>query len=576
MGNSLDSFRLALAQINSTVGDFKANGGKLIHGMQQAEALGADMVAFPELAVTGYPPEDLLLKPSFLKANTALLKNVAANCGNTAAVVGYVESSDDVYNAAAMLHNGKVAGVFRKHLLPDYGVFDEERYFKSGSRNYVFVIAGVRVGISICEDIWHAHGPAEEQVGAGADLVVSINASPYHIGKQAERESMIAKRAAVNRTWVAYVNCVGGQDELVFDGGSFICDPSGEVVARALQFAEDMLVIDIPLSPAHGKKKTGSRDIPHIDVIDVSKQPAHAERPTIETRIVEPLDRLAEIYDALVVGTRDYVIKNGFQKVIIGLSGGIDSSLTACVAADAIGPENVLGLMLPSRFSSKGSIDDARKLAEDLGLSHRSISIDEAYACVVSNLGEEFNADKPGQSEENIQARLRAVIWMALSNKLGNLVLVTSNKSEVATGYTTLYGDMAGGFSPLKDVYKTLVYELARYRNELGNNPVIPESVFSKPPSAELRPNQRDDDTLPPYELLDPILKAYIEEDLDLDGIVGRGFDVEVVKFVLAMVDRNEFKRRQGSVGVKITQRAFGRDRRMPITNLFPKNHPSN
>ncbi len=572
----MESFRLVLAQINSTVGDFEGNGDKLLHGMRQAEALGADLVAFPELAIAGYPPEDLLLKPSFLAANKAMLESVAAQCGSTAAVVGYVDSSDDVFNAAAVLHTGRVVGAFRKHLLPDYGVFDEERYFKAGSRNFVFVIAGAKVGISICEDIWHAHGPAGAQVGAGADVIVSINASPYHAGKRVERERMIAERAADNHAWIAYVNCVGGQDELVFDGGSFVCDPSGEVVARARQFGEDMLVVDIqPSTGAKGRRKASSTSKQAVSVIDVSAEPAHAERPQVETRVVEPLDRLAEIYEALVTGTRDYVVKNGFHGVIIGLSGGVDSSLTACVAADALGPQNVLGLILPSRFSSPGSITDASTLAENLGVELRSLSIDEAYACVASVLGEGFDVNVPQQPEENIQARLRAVIWMALSNKEGRLVLVTSNKSEVATGYTTLYGDMAGGFSPLKDVYKTLVYELARYRNGQGKKPVIPESVLTKEPSAELRPNQRDADTLPPYDLLDAILEIYIEEDLDFDDIVARGFDADVVRRVLAMVDRSEFKRRQGAVGVKITQRAFGRDRRMPITNLFPKNRPS-
>lgn len=569
------SFRLALAQINSTVGDFKGNGDKLLKGLEQAEAFGVDLIAFPELAITGYPPEDLLFKPSFLEANTSTLKRIAAKSRKAVAVIGYVEHSEKVFNAAALLHMGKLVGGFRKHLLPDYGVFDEERYFEAGSRNRVFEVSGARIGISICEDIWHAHGPATEQVSAGADLVVSINASPYHIGKQAEREEMIARRARDSKAWVAYVNCVGGQDELVFDGGSFICDSGGDVAARAMQFEEDLLVIDIDL-PVAGDRMRKPKPEKDVEVIDVSSEPASVERPSIESKMVEPLERMSEIYKALVTGTHDYVIKNGFQKVIIGLSGGIDSSLTACVAADAVGPENVLGLILPSRFSSTGSATDARALAENLGVTHRNLSIDEAYASVVDTLGEGFDADAPQQAEENIQARLRAVIWMALSNKLGHLVLVTSNKSEVATGYTTLYGDMAGGFSPLKDVYKMLVYELARYRNKLGKKPVIPESVFTKAPSAELRPNQRDQDTLPPYDLLDQILNAYIEEDLDLDDIVEMGFDAEVVKLVLSMVDRSEFKRRQGAVGVKITQRAFGRDRRMPITNLFPRNRPSN
>ncbi|HEY69444.1 MAG TPA: NAD+ synthase [Anaerolineae bacterium] len=578
-------FRLVLAQINSTVGDFATNAEKVIAGMRQAKELGADLVAFPELAITGYPPEDLLLKPSFLQANKAALEHITTKSGDTTAVVGCVDAVEGcVYNAAALLHQGRLVSIFHKHLLPDYGVFDEERYFTAGFQNYVFVIAGVKVGITVCEDLWHAHGPMAAQAGAGASLVVSINASPYHSGKQIERENMISRLAADNRSWVAYVNCVGGQDELVFDGGSFVCDARGEVVARTCQFQEDVLAIDITFddpesSPSEikppKKRKPKALSKRAIEVIEVSSQPAHAELPSIEIPSIEPLTQLEEIYQALVTGTRDYVIKNGFQDVILGLSGGVDSSLVACIAADAVGPENVLGLILPSRFSSPGSIEDARNLAENLGIQHRTLSIDELYGQVVAILGEGFDADAPQQPEENIQARMRAVLWMALSNRLGSLVLVGGNKSEVATGYATLYGDMAGGFSPLKDVYKTLVYKLAAYRNEQGEKPVIPADVLTKEPSAELRPNQSDSDSLPPYDVLDPILEGYIEGDLDFEDLVERCFDAEDVKCVLNLVDRNEFKRRQGPVGVKITERAFGRDRRMPITNAFPKNRPS-
>ena len=578
-------FRLVLAQINSTVGDFATNAEKVIGGIQQAKELGADLVAFPELAITGYPPEDLLLKPSFLTANMATLERIAARSGDTTAVVGCVDVvNGGVYNAAALLHMGKVAGIYHKHLLPDYGVFDEERYFKAGFQNYIFVIAGVKVGITVCEDLWHAHGPMDAQAGEGARLVVSINASPYHSGKFVEREDMISKLALSSRAWVAYVNCIGGQDELVFDGGSFVCDTSGQVVARARQFQEDMFAIDISFDDAdvsHSenkpskKRKKKALSKRAIEMIEISTQSAHTEHPAVEPPAVEPLAPLAEIYQALVTGTRDYVIKNGFQAVILGLSGGVDSSLVACIAADAVGPENVLGLILPSRFSSPDSVEDARTIAENLGIQHRTLSIDELYGEAVTILGDGFHADMPQQPEENIQARMRAVLWMALSNKLGSLVLVGGNKSEVATGYATLYGDMAGGFSPLKDVYKTMVYKLAYYRNEQGEKPVIPGSVLTKAPSAELRSNQRDTDSLPPYDVLDPILEGYIEGDLDFDDLVASGFDAEVVKCVLNLVDRNEFKRRQGPVGVKITERAFGRDRRMPITNAFPKNRPS-
>jgi NAD+ synthase (glutamine-hydrolysing) len=442
---ALKPFRLVLAQINSTVGDFETNAEKVIDGIQRAEELRADLVAFPELAITGYPPEDLLLKSSFIAANKATLERITARSGETVAVVGCVDVVDEnVYNAAALLHKGKMAGVFHKHLLPDYGVFDEERYFQAGSRNYVYVIAGVMVGITVCEDLWHTHGPMNAQVNAGADLVVSINASPYHAGKQTEREGMISKRAAESHARVAYVNCVGGQDELVFDGGSFVCDASGKVVARAHQFQEDLLVIDIafeepPSTPSesesHKRPKRLSMSKRAFEVIEISSRPAHTDRPAIETSVVEPLEPTQEIYHALMMGTRDYVLKNGFQRVILGLSGGVDSSLVACLAADAIGAEKVLGLILPSRFSSPGSVEDARTLAENLGIQHRTISIDELYSRVVALLGEGFDADSPQQPEENIQARMRAVLWMALSNKLDSLVLVGGNKSEVATGY---------------------------------------------------------------------------------------------------------------------------------------------
>ncbi len=565
--------RVALAQINPTVGDYQGNLERILRCIRLAEEQGADLVAFPELALPGYPPEDLLLKPSFVADGLEALDALAKEVRDTAAVVGFVDKDDDLYNAAAVLHQGRVAGVYRKHYLPNYGVFDEERYFQAGpERQPVYVVRGVTVGISICEDIWYPGGPVLLQGLSGCEVAVNINGSPYHVGKQAFRERMVATRATDNVMAVAYVNMVGGQDELVFDGNSLVVDQQGNTVARGPSFEEALVVADLDAeavfrSRLHDpRRRRTKRELEALPKIVLSETPA-APRPPAAPTWHEPLRDWAEVYRALVVGTRDYVRKNRFKQVVIGLSGGIDSSLVACIAVDALGPENVVGVSMPSRYSSAASKEDAYQLARNLGIRILTIPIEKVFSAMLDTLSEVFAGTRPDVTEENIQARIRGNILMALSNKFGYLVLTTGNKSELAVGYATLYGDMAGGFAVIKDVPKTWVYALARYRNSIS--PVIPESVLIKEPSAELRPGQRDVDTLPPYEVLDPILKMYVEEDSSPEDIVLAGFDEATVRRVVGMVDRNEYKRRQAAPGVKITPRAFGRDRRLPITNWY-------
>jgi NAD+ synthase (glutamine-hydrolysing) len=570
--------RVALAQMNSTVGDLSGNADRVIAMIEQAREAGVDIVAFPELVITGYPPEDLLLKPRFIRDNRAQLDRVAKATRSIVAIVGFVDSQSDILNAAAVIANGEIVGIQHKHYLPNYGVFDEDRYFRAGRGGPLFVVHDVPIGVNICEDMWYPIGPATYQASAGAEVIINVNASPYHVGKHVQRERMLATRAADNRVIVCAVQMVGGQDELVYDGGSVIFDDEGRLVARAPQFEEHLLVADLPIGDVFGARLHDPRrrkeSISHVEGrpelrrVNVSL-PAPIARAPVSAIISPFLDREAEIYQALVVGTRDYVVKNGFQKVIIGLSGGIDSSLTAAIAADAVGPENVVGVSLPSRYSSPGSRDDARDLANRLGIEYLSISIEEMFAAALGSLAPVFAGTEPNIAEENLQARIRGNTWMALSNKFGYLALTAGNKSEMATGYATLYGDMAGGFAVIKDVLKTLVYQLAVYRNSRDEQPVIPDAVLMKEPSAELRPDQRDVDSLPPYEILDPILEAYVEEDRDIDEIVSLGFDIATVRRVVAMVDRSEYKRRQAPPGVKITTRAFGRDRRLPITNRY-------
>ncbi len=571
------TFRLVMAQINPTVGDLEGNTARILDRVDQARGLRADLVAFPELAITGYPPEDLLLKPQFLRENMRKMRQVAEASRGICVVVGFVDAGELVHNAAAVAHDGRLVDVYRKIYLPNYGVFDEVRYFEPGSGCPVYVVNGAAVGVNICEDIWYAEGPAAVQGDSGAELIVNINGSPFHAGKRDQREEMLAARASENGFYVAYVNLVGGQDELVFDGGSVVFGPAGQPVARGAQFEEDLIAVDLdietmrdsrPNDPApRGERAAASDTLGPPRVLPIS---GHAPRnlPSLPTRR-EPTryDPAEEVYRALVAGTRDYVRKCGFSKVIVALSGGIDSSLVATVAADALGPENVVGVSMPSRYSSGGSVEDARALAANLGIRLLSLPIEPPFAAFLDTLAPHFDGMAPNEAEENLQSRIRGNLVMALSNKMGWMVLTTGNKSEMAVGYATIYGDMAGGYAVIKDVPKTMVYELARRRNAAGDGPLIPRSVLEKPPSAELRPDQTDQDSLPPYDVLDPILKAYVEEDVAFDGIVAQGFDEDVVKLVVGLVDRSEHKRRQSPPGIKITPRSFGRDRRMPIAN---------
>ncbi len=550
--------RVALGQINATVGDLPGNVERILAAVRGAREAGADVVALPELAVTGYPPEDLVLRPQFVADNRRALDAVVAGSGDIAVVAGFVEEAGGaLHNAAAVISDGRLVDIYRKRLLPNYGVFDERRYFEPGRCAPVHVIGGAPVGVSVCEDIWRAGGPAAEQARAGAGLILNINGSPYHRGKRAARERMLAERARETGAAVAYVNMVGGQDELVFDGGSVVVAPSGEPIARAPQFEEALLLCDLEV-PDSAASADGGR------VFASGPGPGG---PPVAPRTAPALCDLAEVYAALVTGTRDYVRKTGFERAVVGLSGGIDSSLVAAVAADALGPGGVLGVSMPSRYSSAGSVEDARALAASLGIELVSASIEPAFSALLGTLDPLFAGAGPDVTEENLQSRVRGNIVMALSNKLGHLALTTGNKSEYATGYATLYGDMSGGFAVIKDVPKTLVYDLCRHRNAAGE--VIPRSVIEKPPSAELRPGQLDRDSLPPYAVLDPILEAYVERDLPYADIVAMGHGAETVRSVIALVDRAEYKRRQAPPGVKITGRNFGRDRRMPIINRY-------
>ncbi len=571
--------RIAMAQINTTVGDFDGNVKKILENIDAARSRGADIVTFPELAVCGYPPEDLLFKPQFIQANLDSLQKIAHESQGITVITGFVDTDNDIYNAAAILNEGKIAGIYHKIYLPNYGVFDENRYFHAGSDCPVFIIGGVGIGITICEDIWYEVGPATVQANTGAEVIVNISASPYHAGKGASREKMIATRAADNVAIFAYNNAIGGQDELVFDGHSVIMDEKGNLIARGKQFEEDLIIADLDVEsifrarlhdPRQRKEELlGEQRRWNQKRIVVSETPFSGEHPVQKKQQPELLDLPTEVYRALVVGTRDYVRKSGFQKVVIGLSGGIDSAIVAAIAADALGGENVVGVSMPSRYSSEGSKTDAQRIAENFKFRLLNIPIEKIYQAYLETLSEPFTGTVPDTTEENVQARIRGNLLMALSNKFGWLVLTTGNKSEYATGYTTLYGDMAGGFAVIKDVPKTMVYKIARKRNQMAGRELIPESVFTKPPSAELRPDQKDTDSLPPYEILDPILTAYVEDDKSVEQIIALGFDKATVQKTAKLVDRSEYKRRQAPPGVKITTRAFGRDRRLPIVNHF-------
>jgi len=573
--------RIGLAQINPTVGDLEGNVRKVLEGVERARTLGCDVVAFPELAIPGYPPEDLLFKPAFIEANLDALDAVVRGSAGLTVVVGFVDRRDDIMNAAAVIHDRALAGIYHKRYLPNYGVFDENRYFQAGTETPVFELGGpggAVFGVNICEDLWYPTGPSTAQALAGAELIVTITSSPYHAGKVRFREKMLATRAADNVVCLAYANLVGGQDELVFDGQSMIFNELGERVALGRAFEEDFVVADLDLEGVFRARLRDSRrrkeKLAAAEPVRRIALPPLSERahPALPESAVEFLDADAEIYAALVLGTRDYVRKNGFRRVVIGLSGGIDSALTAAIAVDALGRESVVGVSMPSPFSSAGTKADARRVARNLGIEFLTLPITAAYRAFRRILAQPFKGLKEDVAEENVQARVRGTLLMTLSNKLGWLVLTTGNKSEMGVGYCTLYGDMAGGFAVIKDVPKTMVYRLARYRNARDGRPVIPESVLTRAPSAELRPNQTDQDTLPPYEVLDPILEAYVEENRSLADIVALGYDEATVRKVVAMVDRNEYKRRQAPPGVKITPRAFGRDWRLPIVNRF--RHP--
>ena len=566
--------RVALAHLNPTVGDLDGNLGKMLDAYDRAVAAGCDVVAFPELSTTGYPPEDLVLKSGFVADNLAALGKFAAHTGRCAAVVGFVDQDRDLYNAAAVCAGGEIVGRYHKRLLPNTTVFDEARYFTPGHGSdplELFLIGGVKVGISICEDVWSPFGPVATQAAAGAEVSININGSPYRADKAAERERLLATRASDAHTALLYVNQVGGQDELVFDGGSVAFDHEGRLLARAPQFVEDLLIVDVPVPPVYRKRLLDPRGriteamlpIVHVSDADVARAEA------VPAQVAELLDPDRELYDALVLGTRDYCRKNGFTDVVIGLSGGIDSTFVACVAVDALGAEHVHGVSMPSRYSSDHSKSDAALLAENLGIDFRTISIEPAFQAYLDMLEPSLAGRPPGLTQENIQSRCRGQLLMALSNEFGWMVLTTGNKSELAVGYFTIYGDSAGGYSVIKDVLKTRLYELCRYVNRVAGREVIPEAVITKPPSAELREDQRDDQSLPAYEVLDPILSLYVEDDRTAAEIVELGHDEAMVRRVTRLVDIAEYKRRQSPPGVRVSRKAFGKDRRLPITNGY-------
>jgi NAD+ synthase (glutamine-hydrolysing) len=562
------------------MGDIEGNKEKIIKYIEMAVEKEADLVVFPELAITGYPPEDLLFKPHFVKRNLEALEEIARHLPKSlVAVVGFVDENGDIFNAAAVLNDRKIQAKYYKNYLPNYGVFDEMRYFQKGYKALVFLMEDVKVGVTICEDIWYPGGPARlESLLGDADLIVNISASPYYVGKLSWRERMLSVRANDNLSTVAYVNFVGGQDELIFDGASLVVNENGKIIGRARQFEEDLLVVDVDLlniSKSRAKDPRRRQDkyssLIEFEKVDIVRLPfkRSVKKSVIINRIESAFGTVAEVYNALVLATRDYVRKNGMKKVVIGLSGGMDSSLVACIAVDALGRENVIGISMPGPFSSNHSKEDARTLAENLGIEFLTIPIVDVYNSFLGLFKPVFE-DRPFDiTEENLQARIRGVILMALSNKFGWLVLTTGNKSEISTGYSTLYGDTAGGFAVIKDVYKTFVYKLAEYVNQKAGKEIIPRRVFEKAPSAELRENQTDQDKLPPYEILDRILKLYVEDDYSVEEIISQGFDEETVRKVALMVDTNEYKRRQMPPGPKITHRAFGKDRRLPITNGF-------
>jgi NAD+ synthase (glutamine-hydrolysing) len=563
--------RVAAAQINTCVGDLEGNAALILEAYDAAESAGAQLIVFPELTITGYPPEDLLFRAGFVTRAEEILAEIQSQTRGLVALVGFPQANRVLHNAAAILAAGKCLGVYQKNLLPNYAVFDEERYFQPGVEVGPLVeVDGIKVGVSICEDVWSSSGPVQAQADGGAQLLVNLNASPYHFNKDLERESMLATRAADAGAPLVYCNLVGGQDELVFDGASLVFDGEGQMIARAKAFADDLLVVDVPVDEVYLRQQIEprGRDVAQqLPVVIAANSVAPTER--LAPRVEPALGDSAELYQALVLGTRDYVTKNGFTEVVIGMSGGIDSTLVTTIAVDALGADRVHGISMPSRYSSDGSVSDAEKLAMNLGIDFRIIPIEPAHAAIVEMLRPSFEGLEADVTEENIQSRVRGVTWMALSNKFGWMVLTCSNKSEAAVGYATLYGDTAGGFAVIKDVPKLVVYELCRYRNSVGDGEVIPVEVLTKPPSAELRPDQRDDQSLPAYEVLDPIIEAYVDDDMTRGEIIAAGHDPETVHRIARLIDLAEYKRRQSPPGPRISSKAFGKDRRIPITNRF-------
>jgi NAD+ synthase (glutamine-hydrolysing) len=569
--------RLALAQVDPVVGDLDGNREQILGKIGEAREAAADLVLLPELAVTGYPPEDLLLRPGFVRAARASLERIAAETRELVALVGVPLFDGDLFNACAICADGEVRGVYRKRFLPNYGVFDEDRYFAAGRDLVIVEAAGARIGVTICEDMWQPGPPATELALAGAELLVNISASPFHVGREREREAMFRQRALDNVCFVAFCNTVGGQDELVFDGHSLVLDDEGEVLARAPGFEECLLVVDVDPSAVVARRLRDVRrralarelpELPEVTTIRVELPQRGISEP-VEPTHVPFADELEQMRRALVLGLRDYVRKNGFEEVVVGVSGGIDSAVTAALAVDALGPEYVHCISMPSRYSSEATRTDARRLAENLGCDFRELPIEPMVEAFDGVLAEPFAGREPDLAEENLQARTRGTLLMALSNKFGWLLVATGNKSELSVGYATLYGDMAGGFALLKDVFKTDVFRLARHLNERAGRDLVPQSTIDRAPSAELREDQSDEDSLPPYAELDRVLEAYVEEDRSLDELSADGFDPDVVTRAVALIDRAEYKRRQAPPGVRLRPKAFGRDRRTPITNRW-------
>ena len=565
-----DLLRIAMAQINSSVGDFEGNKRKIIDCIDQAKSIKADIIAFPELAITGYPPQDLLFNTKFIETNLEVLDGIVTESNDITSIIGFVDKdqNDNIYNSAAIISDKTLQGVYHKIHLPNYGVFDEKRYFSKGSKTKLIVLGKTKIGVSICEDIWHPNGPILEQALQGAQLSININGSPYHAGKKKVREDLLKSHSINHQLFIGYINMVGGQDELVFDGNSMLLNPNGEIIAQANQFEEDLVFTDLKINEP---KLEREKPLVTQHVINESIQLSDdltQNKPVLQRNSPVQYDQIGEIYAALVLGTKDYVHKCGFQKVIVALSGGIDSSLVTTIAVDALGIQNVTAVSLPSKYSSQSSIDDAELLSRNLGITLHNIPINSSVNVFDKTLESYLENIENDLTNQNVQSRIRGLIMMALSNNSGALVLTTGNKSEMAVGYATIYGDMAGGYAVIKDVPKTLVYKLASYRNSI-NEPLIPSSVLLKAPSAELKPNQKDQDYLPEYDVLDEILKEYIENENSPEEISEKGFPLELVEKIIKMVDQSEYKRQQAAPGIKITSKNFGRDRRMPISNRF-------